>query len=77
LLALARLKQNRPGDALAVYKDINVPANALTTSSLAVHAAVLSASGHPEDARTEFSKLPVDKLLPEEKALAPSPVDNR
>jgi tetratricopeptide (TPR) repeat protein len=69
VLALARLKQNRPADALLVYKDINVPKSAVTTSAMTVHAAVLAAAGHKEEARTEFSHLPVDKLLPEERAL--------
>jgi tetratricopeptide (TPR) repeat protein len=71
LLALALLKQNRGSEALSVYKDINVPKNALTTSSVAVHAGVLGATGHTEEAKTEFSHLPADKLLPEEKALEP------
>jgi tetratricopeptide (TPR) repeat protein len=71
LLALARLKLNRPADALAVYRDINVPKASLTTSSIAVHAAVLAANGHPEEARIEFGQIPPDKILPEEKALAP------
>jgi tetratricopeptide (TPR) repeat protein len=68
VLALARLKQNRSADALSVYKDINVPKAAVTTSAMVVHAAVLAAAGHKEEARTEFSHLPVDKLLPEEHA---------
>jgi hypothetical protein len=69
VLALARLKQNRPADALSVYKDINVPKSAVTTSAMTVHAVVLAAAGHKEEARTELSHLPVDKLLPEERAL--------
>jgi tetratricopeptide (TPR) repeat protein len=72
VLALARLKQNRPADALSIYREINVPSSALTTSSLAVHAAVLAAAGHMEEARAEFARLPADKLLPEEKALIQS-----
>ncbi len=71
VLALARLKQDRPADALSVYKDINVPRSAVSTSSMAVHSAVLAASGHKEEARAEFSLLAVDKLLPEERALEP------
>jgi hypothetical protein len=71
LLALARLKLNRPADAMLVYKDINVPKASLTSSSVAVHAAVLAANGHPEEARAEFARIPQDKILPEEKALAP------
>ena len=71
LLALARLKLNRPGDALVVYKGINVPKTSLTTSSVAVHAAVLAANGHKDDAVTEFALVPMDKILPEEQALKP------
>lgn len=70
LLALARLKLNKPAAAMEVYKGINVPNTALTNSALAVHAAVLAANGHPEDARTESSRLPMDKILPEEARLA-------
>jgi tetratricopeptide (TPR) repeat protein len=70
VLALARLKQNRPADALAVYSGINVPQAAVTTSSVAVHAAVLAANEHKQEAQTEFSTLPVDRLLPEERTLA-------
>jgi hypothetical protein len=69
VLALARLKQNRPADALAVYSGINVPKAAVTTSSVAVHAAVLAANDHKQEAQTEFSTLPVDRLLPEERTL--------
>ena len=35
----------------------------------AVHAAVLAATGHPDDARAEAAQLPADKMLPEEKKL--------
>jgi hypothetical protein len=69
LLALARLKQNRPYDALTIYQGLNVPKNALTTSTIAVHVAVLSATNEKETARQEAQTLPTDKLLPEEKAL--------
>lgn len=72
LLALARLKQNRPTGALSVYRDINVPKSAVTASSIAVHAAVLTACGHKEDARAELSHLAPDKLLPEERDLVKS-----
>lgn len=71
LLAMALLRSNRPAEALAVYKDINIPKSALTTSSVVVHAAVLAANGRAEDAKVEFSHLPEDKLLPEERALIP------
>lgn len=69
LLALVRLKQNRAADALAVYSGLNIPANALTPSALAVHAAVLSASGHPDDARTEQAQVAKEQLTAEERAL--------
>lgn len=69
LLALVLLKQNRPADALAVYKDLKVPANAVSPSALVVHAAVLAANGHYTDAGKEFSQAPAEKLLPEEAAL--------
>jgi len=71
LLALARLRLQRPQDALAVYKDINVPKTSLTTASVAVHAATLAATGHAEEARSEFAQLPADKMLPEERQLFP------
>ncbi len=66
LLALVRLKQHRPVAALQVYDGINVAPNALTPSALAVHAAVLSANGHTEEARAEMAKVPNESLLPEE-----------
>ncbi len=69
LLALARLKQGRPAEALAVYENIQIAPQALTPSALAVHAAVLAADGHMDDARTEASQVAVDSLLPEERAL--------
>jgi tetratricopeptide (TPR) repeat protein len=69
LLALARLRQNRPYDALAVYRGINVPRNALTTSAISVHVAVLGATNDKEAAQREAATLPKDKLLPEEQAL--------
>jgi tetratricopeptide (TPR) repeat protein len=69
LLALARLKQNRPYDALAVYRGINVPRNALTTSTLSVHVAILAATNDKDGAAKEAASLPKDKLLPEEQAL--------
>jgi tetratricopeptide (TPR) repeat protein len=71
LLALARLRLQRPEDALVVYKDINVPKTSLTTASVAVHAAVLAATGHADEARSEFAQLPADKMLPEERQLMP------
>ncbi len=69
LLALALLKQNRPHDALALYTNLTVPPNALSASSVAVHVAVLAASGQTADAKQEFKLIPIDKLLPEERAL--------
>ena len=69
LLALARLRQNRAADALAVYENIQVSANALTPSALAVHAAVLAANGKTDDARAEAKQIKRDNLLPEERQL--------
>jgi tetratricopeptide (TPR) repeat protein len=69
LLALALLKQNRPTDALALYSNLTVPPNALSASAVAVHVAVLEASGQTADAKQEFKLIPIDKLLPEERAL--------
>jgi tetratricopeptide (TPR) repeat protein len=68
-LALARLKQNRAADALAVYENITLARGALTPSALAVHAAVLAANGRKEEAKSEVEQIPPDQLLPEEKAL--------
>jgi tetratricopeptide (TPR) repeat protein len=69
LLALARLKQGRANDALAVYQNVQVAPNALTGSALAVHAAVLEATGHHDDAETEKEKIDINAVLPEEAAL--------
>lgn len=69
LLALARLRASRPDEALKVYEAIQVAPNALTPSALAIHAAVLNASGHEEDAKTEIAKVPKEALLPEEETL--------
>ena len=72
LLALARLRQNRAADALAVYANLQVPTNALTPSALAVHAAVLAANGKIDDAKTEAKQIKRDNLLPEERGLIAS-----
>ena len=69
LLALALLKQNRPYSALALYRGLTVPPNAVSASTVAVHAAVLAASGQQSEAQTESKTIPTDKLLPEEKSL--------
>ncbi|MDQ6621880.1 MAG: hypothetical protein M3Y86_00130, partial [Verrucomicrobiota bacterium] len=68
LLALALLKQNRAVAALQVYDGIQVAPNALTPSGLAVHAAVLSANGNRDAARTEIQQVPIERLLPEEQS---------
>ena len=68
-LALARLKQNRAAEALAVYDNVTIAANALTPSALAVHAAVLAANGRAQEAQTEARQVKLDQLLPEEKQL--------
>lgn len=69
LLALVLLKRNRPYSAFALFRDFTPPANSLTPSSLAVHAAVVAAVGQTADARQELKRIPTDKLLPEERAL--------
>lgn len=69
LLALTMLKQNRPYSALALYRGLTVPHSAVSASSVAVHAAVLAASGQPEPAKTEAGTIPIEKLLPEEREL--------
>jgi hypothetical protein len=69
LLALARLRQNQFTEALEVYNNIQVAANALTPSALAVHAAVLFANGRVDEAKNEAAQVPPDRLLPEEEAL--------
>ena len=69
LLALARLRQNRAADALDVYANIQVSPRALTSSALAVHAAVLAANGKMDDAITEVKQIKREQLLPEEQAL--------
>lgn len=68
-LALARLKQNRAADALAVYDNITVARDALTLSALAVHAAVLAANGRKEEAKSEAEQIRAEQLLPEERQL--------
>ena len=70
LLALARLKQGRPADALQVYDGIQAAASALTPSAVAIHAAVLHANGHSDDARAETAQVPSEALLPEERSAA-------
>jgi tetratricopeptide (TPR) repeat protein len=69
LLALALLKENRPYTALTLYQNLTVPQNAVNASTIAVHAAVLAASGQIEPAKSEAEKIPPDKLLPEERSL--------
>ena len=68
-LALARVKQNRAADALAVYENVSVAPNALTPSALCVHAVVLAANGRAEEAQTESRYVKLDQLLPEERTL--------
>jgi hypothetical protein len=70
LLALVRLRQDRAADALHVYDNIQVAAQALTPSALAVHAAVLRANGNNTDADAEAKQIPANSLLPEEESLA-------
>lgn len=72
LLALARLRQGRPEGALTVYTDLRAAENALSSSALAVHTAVLAATAHPEDAKTEAGQIKQEQLLPEERTLIES-----
>ena len=69
LLALARLERGKFSDALEVYAGIQANRSALTPSALAVHAAVLSANGHSDEAATEIREIDLTRLLPEEAAL--------
>ncbi len=69
LLALARLKQYHPQAALTVYADIQITPGALSPSALAVHAAILTATGDTEAAKAEARQIPDTTLLPEEHAL--------
>jgi tetratricopeptide (TPR) repeat protein len=72
LLALALLKQNRPYTALALYRNLTVPKNAVTPSAVAVHAAVLYAADEKKEAQAELEHLRPDQLLPEERAFLPA-----
>ncbi len=69
LLALARLRQGQGAKAFEVYSALRIPPNAATPSAVAVHAAVLAASGRDEDAKTEAGAVNWEQLLPEEQAL--------
>ena len=69
LLALARLREDRPTEALRAYTNIQFTPNAQTPSALAVRAVVLAANGHADDAKTEAARIKIENLLPEEKAL--------
>ncbi len=69
LLALARLRLGKFGEALDAYSNIQVARNALTPSALAVHAAVLAANGKADDAAAEARDIDPKRLLPEEAAL--------
>lgn len=75
LLALARLRQGHPEGALTVYSDLRVSQGALTNSALTVHAAVLAATAHDEDAKTEAAQIKQEQLLPEERTLIESLLD--
>jgi hypothetical protein len=77
LLALARLKQGRAQDALALYSDLRVKQDALSGSALAVHAAILAATAHTQDAKTEVEQIKQEELLPEERSLVNSLLEQR
>jgi hypothetical protein len=72
LVALALLKQNRPYTALALYRNLTVPKNAVSPSAIAVHAAVLYAADEKKEAEAELAHLRADQLLPEERAFLPA-----
>ena len=69
LLALARLKLGKFSDAMDAYSNIKASRGALTASALAVHAAVLAANGHADDAAAEVRDLDPKRLLSEEAGL--------
>ncbi|MEY2498753.1 MAG: hypothetical protein QOD12_2309 [Verrucomicrobiota bacterium] len=69
LLALARLRLGKFSDALEAYAGIQASRSALTPSALAIHAAVLSANGHGDEATAELREIDLTRLLPEEAAL--------
>ncbi len=69
LLALARLKQGRAEAAMEIYENLTVPPNTTSPAAVAVHAAVLAASGRDEDARVEAGAVNWEQLLPDEQAL--------
>jgi hypothetical protein len=77
LLALARLKQGRAQGALIVYSDLRVERDALSGSALAVHAAILAATAHTQDAKTEIEQIKHEELLPEERSLIESLLEYR
>jgi len=68
-LSLARLRSGRPAAALSAFTFQGVPVALATTSAMTVHAAALAANGWKDKARDEAKKLPMDKLLPEERTL--------
>lgn len=68
-LALAHLRSGQPAAAMSAFTFHGVPVALATTSAVTVHAAVLAANGWKDKARDEVKKLPVDKLLPEERTL--------
>jgi Tfp pilus assembly protein PilF len=70
-LALALLRQNRPGAALETFRGLIATANPLETppSALAVRARALADSGWKEEAASDARNLAATHLLPEERAL--------
>lgn len=69
LLALARLQLGKFSDAMDAYSNVQASRGALTPSALAVHAAVLAANGHADDAAAEVRGIDPKQLLPEEAEL--------
>ena len=71
LLALARLRQDRPAAALEAFGGVRLPDGGVAPpSALAIHAAALAANGYPEPARQEArTALDSRQLRPEERVL--------
>ncbi len=68
-LALALLRLGQPVVALSVYEGLKIPWDQVPGSQRSVYAAVLSANGKVEEARTELRGIRVEELRPEERKL--------
>jgi tetratricopeptide (TPR) repeat protein len=67
-LGLARLRLNRPNEALAAVREPRVT-GAEPAGALAVRAAILAANGYADGARSDARLVSARPLLPEERAL--------